>query len=115
MSLTIPLANEFGVSLVPSYEWAYYNSARIYIIDDNFDLGYQAFDQAIKLKTDFLKAILGQARIFFNQGKKEEALLRLKKCQKINPNDRGINKLFVEFFIGKGKKRTLVSSKSYSS
>ncbi|MHA1206112.1 MAG: tetratricopeptide repeat protein [Candidatus Hodarchaeales archaeon] len=90
---------------VEENEWAYYNSAKIYIIDDNFDLGYQAFDQAIKLKPDFLKAILGQARILLKQGKKEEALLKLEKGQKINPNDQGINKLFAEFFIEKGEKK----------
>ncbi|MHA1513445.1 MAG: tetratricopeptide repeat protein [Candidatus Hodarchaeales archaeon] len=90
---------------VEENEWAYYNSAKIYIIEDNFDLGYQAFDQAIKLKPDFLKAILGQARILLKQGKKEEALLKLEKGQKINPNDQGINKLFAEFFIEKGEKK----------
>jgi tetratricopeptide (TPR) repeat protein len=90
---------------VEENEWAYYNSAKIHIIDDNFDLGYQAFDQAIKLKPDFLKAILGQARILLKQGRKEEALLKLEKGQKINPNDQGINKLFAEFFIEKGEKK----------
>ena len=90
---------------VEENEWAYYNTAKIYIIDDNFDLGYQAFDQAIKLKPDFLKAILGQARILLTQGKKEEALIKLKKGQKINPNDQGINKLFAEFLIENGEKK----------
>lgn len=90
---------------VEENEWAYYNTAKIYIIDDNFDLGYQAFDQAIKLKPDFLKAILGQARILLTQGKKEEALLKLEKGQKINPNDQGINKLFAEFLIENGEKK----------
>ncbi len=90
---------------VEENEWAYYNAAKIYITDDNSDLGYEAFDQAIKLKPDFLKAILGQARILLKQGKKEEALLKLKKGQKINPNDQGINKLLAEFFIDKGEKK----------
>lgn len=90
---------------VEENEWAYYNAAKIYITDDNSDLGYEAFDQAIKLKPDFLKAILGQARILLKQGRKEEALLKLNKGQKINPNDQGINKLLAEFFIDKGEKK----------
>jgi len=89
---------------VEENEWAYYNSAKIYTSNENFDLGYQSFDQAIKLKPDFLKAIIAQARILLKQGKKEEAILKLKKGQKINPSDQSINKLFAELFMEKGEK-----------
>jgi tetratricopeptide (TPR) repeat protein len=98
---------------VEENEWAYYNSAKIYINDDNYDSAYQAFDQAIKLKPDFLKAILGHARILLKQGKKEKAILKLKQGQKINPNDQSINKLFADLHIEDGEtKEALVHLKA---
>lgn len=92
-------------NLVEENEWAHFNSARILQTQEQLELAYEKYDQAIKLKPDFSQALRYQAEILNRQGDTETALKKLKKSQQLNPNDPETNKLLANYYIEHGEKK----------
>ncbi len=86
-------------------EWGHYNAAKVHTQMGDLTLAYQEYEQAIKLKPDFLQAFRAQAEILLEQGEKEKAIIKLKQGQKINPNDKATNRLLAELFLEEGEKQ----------
>lgn len=94
------LANNINES-----EWAYYNSGKILLEINKPWKAFDQFDQAIKIKPDFAKAIRNQGLILKDMNQLEEAVIKLKRSQKINPNDLKTNKTLAKIYIQKGEKK----------
>ncbi|UCG01759.1 MAG: hypothetical protein JSW11_19390 [Candidatus Heimdallarchaeota archaeon] len=92
-------------SVIDENEWAHFNSARILQLQEQLDVAYKKYDQAIKLKPDFSQALCRQAEILIHQGESEKALEKLKKSQQLNPNDLETNKLIADYYIEHGENR----------
>ncbi len=86
-------------------EWAYYNTGKIYMEFNDLQKAFEQYDQAIKCKPDFAKALRNQGIILLNLNKPEEAIGKLKKSQNINPNDLKTSKLLVDLYIQQGAKQ----------
>lgn len=89
---------------VEENEWAHYNSALILESQDQLNVAYDKYEQAIKLKPDFPQALRHQANILTSQGKTELAIKKLLKSRDLNPNDPDTNKLLAEYYIEHGEK-----------
>ncbi len=89
---------------VEDNEWAYYNAGKILFQQEQLESAYLKYEQAIKLKPDFLQAIRAQAEILLEQGQQKKAILKLQQSQKINPNDQVTNRLLADFYLQNGEK-----------
>jgi tetratricopeptide (TPR) repeat protein len=100
----------YNISIdIEENEWAYFNSAKILANQRQFNLAVEKYDQAIKIKPDFLQAFRHQAEILIQQGNKEAAFEKLQKCQQINPNDPETNKLLANYYLEHGEKKEALS------
>jgi tetratricopeptide (TPR) repeat protein len=92
-------------NLAEENEWAHFNSARIFQLQEQLEDAYEKYDQAIRLKPDFPQALRYQSEILTHQGNPETALKKLKKSQQLNPNDPETNKLLANYYLEHGEKK----------